>query len=222
MPNIKDILFTLIKKIVQPFNWLVKLAFKKKLKIILITGFTLFCFGASALLLVYFAVVNGVFGNVPTADELKHLSNSEASEVYSTDGVLLGRYYVENRTDVKYDSINPVLINALIATEDSRFYEHEGVDHISMMRVLVKSILLGQNKGGGSTLSQQLAKNVFGRKNFGSLSMPVNKMREAIIANRMEQVYSKEEILMLYLNTVSFGEDTYGIGTACQRFFSAR
>lgn len=172
------------------------------------------------ILIIYLAVVNGVFGEVPTEDELTHLSNAEASEVYSIDGVLLGRYYIENRTDVKYEEVNPVLINALIATEDSRFYEHEGVDHISMIRVLVKSILMGQNKGGGSTLSQQLAKNIYGRKSYGALTMPVNKMREAIIANRMEQVYSKKEILMLYLNTVSFGEDTYGIGTAAERFFS--
>ena len=85
---------------------------------------------------------------------------------------------------------------------------------------MVKSILLGQKKGGGSTLSQQLAKNIYGRKRYGALTMPVNKMREAIIANRMEQVYSKKDILMLYFNTISFGEDTYGIGTACDRFFS--
>lgn len=176
--------------------------------------------GVLAVLLMYLAVSNGVFGDVPTKDELTDLSNAEASEVYSADGVLLGRYYVENRTDVKYNEVNPFLINALIATEDARFYEHEGVDQISLLRVLVKSILMGQKKGGGSTLSQQLAKNIFGRKSYGALTMPVNKMREAIIANRMEQVYSKEEILMLYLNTVSFGEDTYGISTACQRFFS--
>lgn len=220
MPSTKNILLLLFKKLFYPFFWFIKLNVKKKIKVTLIALFTVGFSGVSAMLLVYLAVVNGVFGNVPTADELKRLSNSEASEVYSIDGVLLGRYYVENRTDVKYEEVSPVLINALIATEDSRFYEHEGVDHISMIRVLVKSILLGQNKGGGSTLSQQLAKNVFGRKNYGALSMPVNKMREAVIANRMEQVYSKQEILMLYLNTVSFGEDTYGIGTACERFFS--
>lgn len=176
--------------------------------------------GFLAVLLMYLAVSNGVFGEVPTKEELTDLSNAEASEVYSEDGVLLGRYYVENRTDVKYEEVNPFLINALIATEDARFYEHEGVDQISLLRVLVKSIIMGQNKGGGSTLSQQLAKNIFGRKNYGALTMPVNKMREAIIANRMEQVYTKEEILMLYFNTVSFGEDTYGISTVSQRFFS--
>ena len=176
--------------------------------------------GVFVVLLMYLAVSNGVFGDVPTQEELTDLSNAEASEVYSADGVLLGRYYIENRTDVKYNEVNPFLINALIATEDARFYEHEGVDQISLLRVLFKSIIMGQNKGGGSTLSQQLAKNIYGRKNYGVLTMPVNKMREAIIANRMEQVYSKEEILMLYLNTVSFGEDTYGISTACQRFFS--
>lgn len=186
----------------------------------LLSFLSILLLGVLAVLLMYLAVSNGVFGDVPTKEELTDLSNAEASEVYSADGVLLGRYYVENRTDVKYNEVNPFLINALVATEDARFYEHEGVDQISLLRVLVKSILMGQNKGGGSTLSQQLAKNIFGRKSYGALTMPVNKMREAIIANRMEQVYSKEEILMLYLNTVSFGEDTYGISTACQRFFS--
>ena len=88
------------------------------------------------------------------------------------------------------------------------------------MRVLFKSIILGQKKGGGSTLSQQLVKNIFGRENHGVLTMPINKMKEAIIANKMENLYNKKEILTLYLNTVSFGEDTYGIGTACERFFS--
>ncbi|MGB0882862.1 MAG: transglycosylase domain-containing protein [Vicingaceae bacterium] len=220
MAENNNILFLFFQKLIQPFRWFVELSAYRKFKVVVIMLFSGVLLGCSIIALVYFSVVNGVFGKVPSVEELKHLSNAKASEVYSSDGVLLGRYYTENRTDVKYEEVNPVLIKALVATEDSRFYEHEGVDHVSMMRVLVKSIILGQNKGGGSTLSQQLAKNIFGRKSFGALSMPVNKMREAIIANRMEQVYSKKEILMLYLNTVSFGEDTYGVETASERFFS--
>jgi penicillin-binding protein 1A len=208
------------QKLTSPFKWFYRLSLAKKLKVALISFLIVTCLGILTVFAMYLAVSNGIFGDVPTENELTDLNNAQASEVYSEDGVLLGRYYIENRTYVKYEEVNPFLINALIATEDARFYEHEGVDQISLLRVLVRSVILQQNKGGGSTLSQQLAKNIYGRKNYGILTMPVNKMREAIIANRMEEVYSKKEILMLYLNTVSFGEDTYGISTACERFFS--
>ena len=100
----------------------------------------------------YFVVINGVFGLIPTDEELKAIKNYEASEVYSSDGVLLGRYYIENRTDAKFEEVNPLLIKALIATEDSRFYEHKGIDNRSMMRVLFKSIILRQKAGGGVVL----------------------------------------------------------------------
>lgn len=209
-----------MKKIIQPFAWYFKLSGLKKIKIAFITFFSGVLIGVLTLVVFYYTVAGGVFGEMPTDKELQEINNYEASQVFSADSVLLGRYYQENRTDVKYEDVAPIIINALVATEDSRFYEHKGIDQISLMRVLFKSILLGQNKGGGSTLSQQLAKNIFGRKSYGFLTMPVNKMKESIIANKMENLYSKEEILMLYLNTVSFGEDTYGISTACERFFS--
>jgi penicillin-binding protein 1A len=109
----------------------------------------------------------------------------------------------------------------LVATEDVRFYEHSGVDYRSLARVFVKSLLLqNESSGGGSTLSQQLAKNLFPRKNLGFLSMPVNKLREVILARRFEAIYSKEEILALYLNTVPMGGNVYGIESAARRFFS--
>lgn len=177
-------------------------------------------FGLVAFLLFFSAVHTGVFGPMPSNEDLENLINSQASEIYSQDGQLIGRYYLENRSEVKLDSISPAIVQALVATEDSRFYEHHGVDHVGMLRVLVKSIILGQNAGGGSTISQQLVKNVFGRKNHGWLTMPAVKAREAAIANKLNEVYTKDEILELYLNTVSFGEDTYGIKTACERFFS--
>ena len=172
------------------------------------------------LYLFYASIANGVWGKIPTDTELQALKSYQASEVYSSDGILLGRYFVENRSEANMDEIPKHFIQALIATEDSRFYEHTGVDTRSLLRVLFKSVIMGQNKGGGSTLSQQLAKNIFGRKKYGRLTMPINKIREAIIANKLESLYSKEEILMLYINTVSFGEDTYGVKTASQRFFS--
>ncbi|MEP3388115.1 MAG: transglycosylase domain-containing protein [Reichenbachiella sp.] len=180
----------------------------------------LLVFGLVLFILFFSAIHMGVFGPMPSNEDLENLINSQASEVYSQDGELIGRYFLENRSEVKLADISPDLVHALVATEDSRFYEHRGVDHQGMLRVLVKSIILGQNAGGGSTISQQLVKNVFGREDHGWLTMPAVKAREAAIANKLNEVYTKDEILELYLNTVSFGEDTYGIKTACERFFS--
>lgn len=166
------------------------------------------------------SVYIGLFGALPTADDLKAIKNDNASEVFSSDGVLLGKYYVQNRSSVSYDDIPKVIINALVATEDSRFFEHEGIDFYSIPRVVIKTAILGDRTGGGgSTISQQLIKNLFGRKNYGALSMPVNKLKENITALKLEDIYTKEEIITLYLNTVSFGENVYGIKAAGQRFF---
>ncbi|MEM9673819.1 MAG: transglycosylase domain-containing protein [Bacteroidota bacterium] len=168
-----------------------------------------------------YSVHSGWFGKLPTYAELKDVRNHTASEVYSFDGVLLGRYYIENRTVTTIDKVPTALLNALVATEDARFYEHEGIDYRSLARVLVKSILLqNESSGGGSTLTQQLAKNLYPRQRHGLLTMPVNKIREAIIARRIENLYPKEEILMLYLNTVPFGGNVYGIEAASRRFFN--
>jgi len=164
----------------------------------------------------------GCLGHLPSKDELKKIQNYTASEVYSEDSILLGRYFIENRTNASFTEISPHIIHALIATEDIRFYRHEGVDTRSLLRVLVKTILLGEeNSGGGSTISQQLAKNLYKRKK-GFLGLLRSKIREVIIALRLEEVYSKDELLTLYLNTVSFGEEVYGIETAAERYFSIK
>ncbi len=177
--------------------------------------------GLLAMALLIFAVLGGAFGPLPNQEGLRAIKNPVSTEVFGSDGGLLGKYYFENRSNVPYHKIHSSVINALIATEDARFFQHEGVDTRSLFRVLVKTILLGDDSaGGGSTISQQLIKNLFPREDHGLLTMPVNKLREAIIANRLEQVYSKEDIITLYLNTVSFGEDVFGIGSASQRFFS--
>ncbi len=171
--------------------------------------------------LLFVLVYIGMFGQVPSKQQLQVINNPFASEVFSADGKILGRYYVENRSNASFDEISPNVIKALIATEDSRFYEHRGIDEIALLRVFVKSILLfDRSSGGGSTLSQQIAKNLYPRVKLGPLSMPVNKIREAIIAYRMERIYSKEEILTLYLNTVPFAENIFGIEVAAERFFS--
>jgi len=160
-------------------------------------------------------------GHLPSVNELQNIQNYLSSEVYSNEKVLLGKYYYQDRTNVRYQDLPEHLIEALISTEDQRFYEHGGVDSKSALRVIIKSILLRNKKsGGGSTIHQQLAKNLYPRKDYFLLSMPVNKFREMIIGVRLQKAYSKSEILTLYLNTVSFGENTYGIETAAYRFFN--
>jgi len=217
------------EKIRINFPWLISFEIKRnhfKDKSPRLYGFLKYSGHALALLITcflgfYFAVLWGAFGHIPTTAELSQIRNNIASEVYSQDGVLLGTYFTQNRTNVIYNDIPDNVIHALIATEDARFYEHNGVDVKSLMRVLVKSLLMGnKSAGGGSTISQQLAKNLFPRKSYSFLSMPVNKLREAIIAGRLESIHSKGEIIKLYINTVSFGEDTYGIETAAKRFFN--
>jgi penicillin-binding protein 1A len=170
----------------------------------------------------YQAVRLGAFGDVPDRRELQVLQTSEASEIFSADGKLLGRYYIQERTNTPYSEISPNIINALVATEDSRFFEHDGVDNRSILRVAVKTLMLQEeSSGGGSTISQQLAKNLFPRdKRFGVLSLPIAKVKEMIIAERLEDVYSKEDILALYLNTVPFSDNAWGIETASERYFN--
>ncbi|MCI4669287.1 MAG: transglycosylase domain-containing protein [Bacteroidia bacterium] len=174
-------------------------------------------------LLLFLLVFLGVFGSLPSKSDLTNIKNNVASEVYSEDNALLGKYFLVNRTELEYDEFPPHLINALLATEDARFFKHHGIDTRSMLRVAFKSILLGdKSAGGGSTISQQLSKNLFPRKSYGILTMPVNKVKEMIVARRLEKAYSKKEILTIYLNTVPFGESVFGIGAASQRFFSKK
>ncbi|WP_192821773.1 penicillin-binding protein 1A [Rufibacter sp. LB8] len=177
--------------------------------------------GFLAFFVFYLSVYFGLFGWLPTKRQLKAIQNNMPSEVYTSDSVLIGRYFIQDRTNVQYEDIAEPVIQALVATEDARFYDHDGVDYRSLARVFIKSLLLQEeSSGGGSTLSQQLAKNLFPRKSLGLLSMPVNKMREIILAKRLEAVYNKEEILALYLNTVPMGGNIYGIESAARRFFN--
>lgn len=171
-------------------------------------------------LLFFLSVYAGIFGALPDKAELAEIRNEEASLVYSADNQLIGKFFAENRTNISLDEIPEHLKYALIATEDKRFFTHRGYDLKSYFRVFFKSILFGNNKGGGSTITQQLIKNLYGRSHFGFLTTPVNKVREIIIAVRIEKVYTKEEIILLYLNSVPFGEDVYGVETAARRFFN--
>jgi penicillin-binding protein 1A len=192
---------------------------RKFLKILLSAAFI----AGLAFILFVVAVYYGAFGHLQTSSELLNYKNATASVVLSEDGDLLGKYFSENRTNVTYDQLPQYLIDALIATEDIRFFRHKGYDIRGFIRVFVKTILLrDRSSGGGSTITQQLAKNMFGRAGYGILTMPVNKTKEIILASRLERIFKKEDILLLYLNTVAFGENVYGIEAATRRFFNKK
>jgi len=170
-----------------------------------------------------FSVYSGAFGQLQSKQKLLDFKNAQASIVLSDSGEIIGQFFSENRTNISYRQIPQHLLNALIATEDNRFYEHKGIDSRSLFRVLIKTILINdRSSGGGSTITQQLAKNMFGRKNYGPLTIFLNKTKELLLANRLEKVFNKEEILTLYLNTVSFGENVFGIEAAALRYFNKK
>lgn len=164
-----------------------------------------------------------IIDDLPSQTELQGIENPHASSLYAADSSLLARYYIENRTNLQYGDLTDFYKNALVATEDIRFFRHHGVDMRSLLRVLVKSILMQQrSSGGGSTITQQLIKNLYPREDYLLFPMLINKLREMCIARDIEKVYSKDQILLMYSNTVSFGELAFGLGTASERFFSKR
>ncbi|MEM6321283.1 MAG: transglycosylase domain-containing protein [Bacteroidota bacterium] len=184
-------------------------------------GGSLSIFATIFVLFFYLSIRFEWFDTLPTEQELLTIENSTASQVYTEDGQILGKYYLQNRVNASLDEISPFLLDALVATEDVRYFDHDGVDIRAWVRVFFRSILMQDDSGGGgSTLSQQLAKNLFPRKRYRLLSLPVNKVREMIIAKRLERVYSKQELLTLYLNTVSFSDNTFGVKVASRRFFN--
>lgn len=163
----------------------------------------------------------GTFGKLPSEADLRSITHEQATLVLGSDGSIIGKLFAEDRTNVAFEDLPKHLIDALVSTEDARFFQHEGVDGRSYLRVFFRT-LLGRDKsgGGGSTISQQIVKNLYGRKRHGPLTIPVNKMKEALVAQRLERVMSKNDVLVLYFNSVPFGENTYGIESAAQRYFS--
>jgi penicillin-binding protein 1A len=173
-------------------------------------------------------IANGKFGYMPTFEYLENPSTNIASEVYSIDGELLTTFYLEeNRNPVTYRELPPYLINALIAREDHRFVDHSGIDGTGLIRVAVKTILMGnKGEGGGSTITQQLAKQLFQRDTtrykwsvLRNVHMATIKFREWVIAVRLEKQYTKQEIITMYFNVVPFGYQAYGIKSAARTFF---
>ncbi len=194
---------------------------KKHKRKILLYGLLLFCLPFALLFILFFLVRFGLICELPGYEELSSIKNPEASELYADGGELIAKYFTENRTSISLPDLNQQYRKALIATEDIRFYDHNGVDFRSLARVFLKTILMmDRSSGGGSTITQQVVKNTFPRERFKMFSSVINKFREMIIARRMEKVYSKNEILLLYSNTVSFGEGAFGIESASKRFFN--
>jgi penicillin-binding protein 1A len=163
-------------------------------------------------------IAKGAFGDLPSLHELENPSLVLASEVFADNGVSMGKYYTTkgNRLHVDYKDISPNVIHALISTEDERFYEHSGIDGKAVIRAIVK---FGKD-GGGSTITQQLALNMFnGERSHNRIRRMIQKLKEWIIAIELERNFTKEEILTLYLNDVSFSDNVYGIRAAARTFF---
>ncbi|WP_114782032.1 penicillin-binding protein 1A [Botryobacter ruber] len=192
-----------------------------------ISGFVLF-------VLYIYAVSNNflnLFGELPNLRTLENPKSELSSEIYSADNVLLGKYFRENRSPVEYEDLPDNLIQALVATEDARFEEHSGIDAEATARVIV-AVLTGQSKGGGSTLTQQVAKNLFSTRsedlnrgllnNVPGVRMLILKTKEWIMAIKLERSYTKKEIMTMYLNTVDFGSNAFGIKVAAKTFFNKK
>ena len=172
--------------------------------------------------LLVFMVSMGWFGELPNIAELQNPKLNLATEIISSDGKILGKYYAENRVNVKYKDLSPYLVNGLIATEDARFEEHSGIDLRGLFRVFFRTVIGGdQSGGGGSTLSQQLAKMLFPReKNQSKIRLAMRKIKEWIIAARLEKQYTKEEILTMYINKFDFVNLAVGIKSASTIYFN--
>ena len=181
--------------------------------------------------ILYFTAVNlnflWLFGKSPTIHSIMHPETSEASELYSEDSVLIGKYFNENRTPVGYEEINPVFFKALIDTEDERFYSHHGIDFQGLFAAF-KDILKGHARGA-STLTQQLVKNMFRvRTQYSTgllgkipgVKILIMKSKEWVLAVELEMFYEKKEILTMYANTVDFGSNAFGIKTAAKTYFN--
>lgn len=204
----------------KTWKWFPSKKWYSKIFIFFITSFIL---GFLSVMLLFLSVKWNIVTKLPSHDEILSINNPLSTEIYSREGELFGIFYDENRGDLDTSDLTSDFKNALLATEDIRFYNHSGVDYRSLGRVAVKSIILQNDaSGGGSTLTQQLAKNLYPRKRFKLLSLPLNKFREICIAQKLEKNYTKDEILLLYANTISFGERAFGLYTASRRFFGKK
>ncbi len=191
----------------------VKSGTKKSVKIL----WRVFFIGIGLAVLLVVAADFGLLGKMPSIEELQNPTASLASQVYADDGTLMGKFYLQDRVNVKYADISKYVIQALVATEDERFYDHNGIDPRSVGRAV---FFLG-SQGGGSTITMQTAKNLFSNnwQNSNIFTRLPQKIKEGIIAIKLERNFTKEEIITLYLNTVPFSDNVYGIRNAAKTFF---
>jgi penicillin-binding protein 1A len=192
----------------------------------LIWFWALFIFPFALAITIFILISNGKLGPMPSFKELENPEYYLAAEVYSEDEVLLGKISIENRTWTDYNDLSPYLVNALIATEDIRYYRHSGIDVRGIARAVVRTILLGQNTGGGSTITQQLAKQLYPRDTAEvsaftrKIRLGVSKFKEWQTAVKLEKSYTKEEIITMYLNKFDFGYQAIGIKSAARVYFN--
>ena len=192
-------------------------------KIFLGVFWGLFLVGILTAVLLFWMITKGWLGYLPDIDELQNPKNKYATEVYSADLQLLGRYFYskDNRVGVNYADISPNVINALIATEDERFMDHSGIDGRALMRVLIKTAFLQQRSaGGGSTITQQLAKQLYSPQADNIFERALQKPNEWVIAVELERLYTKQEIITMYLNQFDFLNNAVGIKSAAQVYFN--
>ena len=175
------------------------------------------------ILIAFIAIWNGWIGYMPEVEDLQNPISRFATQVYSADGKVLGtwNFNKENRIVIPYSKISPHLVHALVATEDERFYEHSGIDFFALGRAIIKRGILGQeNAGGGSTITQQLAKQLYSETARSTLERMLQKPIEWVIAVKLERNYTKEEIIALYLNYFDFLHNAVGIKTAANTYFN--
>lgn len=228
MKKVKPILIWCQKKVRTFFTWYRNLYRGRK-------WYTKTLIGIASCIVAFFLYLGAVdinflwlFGKSPGFSAIKEAVTSEASEIYSDDGMLIGKYFNENRTPVEYEDVNPAFWKALIDTEDERFYKHHGIDYTGLVGA-VKDAVLHHDARGASTITQQLAKNMFRmRTNYSTgllgklpgVRMLIVKSKEWIIATKLEMTHSKKEILTMYANTVDFGSNAFGIKTAAKTYFN--
>jgi len=191
---------------------------KKKYLKYLIIFWSLFALAILFVIALFSLISAGKLGYMPTFDELENPKSNLASEIYAEDGDLLGKFYIENRSNVRFRELDTNLVNALIATEDIRFYEHSGIDFRALARA-VSGALTGQNKGGGSTITQQFAKLLFHERPNSKITRVLQKLNEWVVSAKLEQRYSKQEIISMYLNKFDFVNNAVGIKSASKIYF---
>lgn len=192
---------------------------KPTFKKYIVIFWSIFVLAIFSIVLLFSMISAGKLGYIPTFEELENPKNNLASEIYSSDGELLGKYFIENRSNSVFDELDSNLVNALIATEDIRFYSHSGIDFRALARA-ISGAVTGQNRGGGSTITQQFAKLLFHEIPQSKIKRFLQKLNEWVIASKLEQRYSKNEIITLYLNKFDFVNNAVGIKSAAKIYFN--